>query len=72
MTISNKKLPNAIKTFLVYLVKHLFVVLNSVLTIKYILLNATVMNRAAIRVPFGYSYVCTCPIRTELYNRHKI
>ena len=44
MTISYKKLPNAGKTFPVYLVKHLFVVLNSVLKIKYILLNVSVMK----------------------------
>ncbi len=24
------------------------------------------------RVPFGYSYVCICPVRKELYNRYKI
>lgn len=24
------------------------------------------------RVSFGYSDVCTCPIRKELYNRYKI
>ena len=24
------------------------------------------------RVPFGYSDVCTCPVRKELYNRYKI
>ncbi len=24
------------------------------------------------RVPFGYSYICVCPIRKELYNRYKI
>jgi hypothetical protein len=47
MTISYKKLPNAGKTFPVYLVKHL-AVLNSVLTIKYILLNVSVINHAII------------------------
>ena len=46
MTISYNKLPNARKTFPVYLVKRLFVVLNSVLTIKYILLNVSVINQA--------------------------
>ncbi len=24
------------------------------------------------RVPFGYSSVCTCPVRKELYNRYRI
>jgi len=24
------------------------------------------------RVPFGYSNVCNCPVRKELYNRYKI
>ncbi len=24
------------------------------------------------RVPFGYSYVCTCPVRKELYNLYKL
>ena len=24
------------------------------------------------RVPYGYSYVCICPVRKELYNRYKI
>lgn len=24
------------------------------------------------QVPFGYSSVCTCPVRKELYNKHKI
>jgi len=24
------------------------------------------------RVSFGYSYVCTCPVRKELYNCYKI
>jgi hypothetical protein len=24
------------------------------------------------RVPFGYSDVCTCPVRKELYNSYKI
>ncbi len=24
------------------------------------------------RIPFGYSYVCTCPVRKELYNRYGI
>lgn len=24
------------------------------------------------RVPFGYSHVCNCPVRKELYNRYKI
>jgi len=48
MTISYKKLPNAGKTFPVYLVERLFVVLNSVLTIKYILLNVSVINHAVI------------------------
>ncbi len=24
------------------------------------------------RVHFGYSYVCICPVRKELYNRYKI
>jgi len=24
------------------------------------------------RVSFGYSYVCICPVRKELYNRYKI
>ena len=48
MTISNKKVPNARKTFLVYLVKQVFVVLNSLLKIKYILSNVSVKNHAAI------------------------
>lgn len=48
MTIYYKKLPNAGKTFPVYLVKHLVAVLNSVLTIKYILLNVSVINHAII------------------------
>jgi hypothetical protein len=24
------------------------------------------------KVPFGYSDVCTCPVRKELYNNYKI
>ncbi len=24
------------------------------------------------RVPFGYSFVCTCPVRKELHNRYGI
>jgi len=24
------------------------------------------------RTPFGYSYICTCPIRNELYRRYRI
>jgi len=48
MTISYKKLPNVGKTFPVYLVKRLIVVLNSVLKIKYILLNVSGMNHAFI------------------------
>ena len=24
------------------------------------------------RVPFGYSYVCLCPVRKELYNKYNI
>ncbi|MBU4076988.1 MAG: hypothetical protein KKI06_09830 [Euryarchaeota archaeon] len=24
------------------------------------------------RIPFGYSFVCTCPVRKELYNRYKV
>jgi hypothetical protein len=48
MTILYDKLPSVRKTFLVYLVKHLFVVLNSVLTIKYILLNVSEINPAVI------------------------
>jgi hypothetical protein len=24
------------------------------------------------KVPFGYSYVCICPVRKELYNRYGI
>ncbi|HEY9204750.1 MAG TPA: hypothetical protein VIO58_02420 [Candidatus Methanoperedens sp.] len=24
------------------------------------------------RIAFGYSYVCTCPVRKELFNRYKI
>ncbi len=24
------------------------------------------------KVPFGFSYVCVCPVRKELYNRYKI
>jgi len=44
-----KKPPNAGKTFPVYLVKRLFVVLNSVLKIKYILLMCRVMKGAILR-----------------------
>jgi hypothetical protein len=22
------------------------------------------------RMPFGYGYICTCPVRREIYNRH--
>ncbi|CAG1003280.1 hypothetical protein METP3_03506 [Methanosarcinales archaeon] len=39
-----KKPPNAGKTFPLYLVKRLFVVLNSVLKIKYILLMCQLMK----------------------------
>lgn len=53
MKISNKKLPDARKTFPVYPVKRLFVVLNPVLKIKYILLNVSVMNRVAIESLLG-------------------
>ncbi len=24
------------------------------------------------RIPFGYSYVCICPVRKELFNLYKI
>jgi len=24
------------------------------------------------KIPFGYSFVCICPVRKELYNRYKI
>ncbi|MCX9011739.1 MAG: hypothetical protein OIN66_11535 [Candidatus Methanoperedens sp.] len=24
------------------------------------------------KIPFGYSYVCICPVRKELHNRYKI
>jgi|GEM_PF-3564435 len=48
MTISNKKQPNAGKTFYVYLVKRLFVELTYVLKIKYILLNVSIMNHVVI------------------------
>jgi len=24
------------------------------------------------RITFGYSFVCTCPVRKELYNKYKI
>lgn len=48
MIISYKKLPSAGKTFLVYLVKYLFVVLNTVLAIKYILLNVSGINPVVI------------------------
>jgi hypothetical protein len=50
---SYKKLPNARKIFPVYLVKPHFVVLNIVLKIKYILLNVSVENRAAIESLLG-------------------
>lgn len=48
MKISYERLPNAGKTIPVYLVKQLFVLLNYVLTMKYILLNVKVMNYAVI------------------------
>ena len=53
MTISYKKLPNAGRTFHVYQVKHLFAVLNSALTIKYILLSVSVINHAVIKSLLG-------------------
>ncbi len=32
-----------------------------------------VSNKSCVyKVPFGYSYVCICPVRKELYNRYKI
>ena len=24
------------------------------------------------KIPFGYSFVCRCPVRKELFNRHNI
>jgi hypothetical protein len=24
------------------------------------------------RIPFGYSHVCICPVRKELYNKYKV
>ena len=32
------------------------------------------MNERACnyRITFGYSFVCTCPVRKELYNKYKI
>ena len=24
------------------------------------------------KIPFGYSFVCICPVRKELFNRYKI
>jgi hypothetical protein len=24
------------------------------------------------RIPFGYSFICQCPVRKEIYNRYKI
>jgi len=53
MRISYDKLPNAGKTFAVYLVKRLFVLLNSVLKMKYILLSVKVMNYAIIESLLG-------------------
>jgi len=53
MTISNKKLPNAGKTFPVYLVKRLSAELTYVLKIKYILLNVSIMNHAVIESLLG-------------------
>ncbi|VVB84584.1 Uncharacterised protein [uncultured archaeon] len=29
-------------------------------------------NLCSYRIPFGYSFVCTCPVRKELYNRFKV
>jgi hypothetical protein len=29
-------------------------------------------NPCSYKVPFGYSYVCLCPVRKELYNSYKI
>ncbi|HEY9205303.1 MAG TPA: hypothetical protein VIO58_05230 [Candidatus Methanoperedens sp.] len=29
-------------------------------------------NFCGYQVPFGYSSVCTCPVRKELFNRYKI
>ncbi|VVB86680.1 Uncharacterised protein [uncultured archaeon] len=29
-------------------------------------------SRCGYQIPFGYSSVCTCPVRKELYNRYKI
>lgn len=24
------------------------------------------------RIPFGYSFVCTCPVRKKIYNMYKV
>ncbi len=29
-------------------------------------------NICNYRIPFGYSFVCTCPVRKELYNKYKL
>ncbi|MBU3968326.1 MAG: hypothetical protein KKG76_13320 [Euryarchaeota archaeon] len=29
-------------------------------------------NTCNYRIPFGYSFVCTCPVRKELYNKYKV
>ena len=59
MRISFDKLPNAGKTFPVYLVKRLYVMSNSVLKIKYILLNVYLMNHAIIEYLLGIHVYAT-------------
>jgi len=35
-------------------------------------LKCTYSNLCGYQIPFGYSSVCSCPVRKELYNRYKI
>lgn len=61
MTISYDKLLNAGGTFPAYPVKSLYVLSNSVLKMKYILLNAQVLNHAVIESHLGTHMYASAP-----------
>ena len=39
---------------------------------KILFIKCVSKEPCSYRVPFGYSDVCICPVRKELYNRYKI
>jgi len=45
---------------------------NKIHFIKCVINESFSCKSCGYRVSFGYSNVCNCPVRKELYNRHKI